>query len=65
MTLPELRKEIAAQIRLVSKDADNIPQAESIANLAGKTIKAIQLEIQLEVMREKGSTVKTLLDVLG
>ena len=64
MTLKEMRGHLADQIRLVKKDAENIPQAESIANLAGKMIKTIQLEIQVEVMRNKGEQIKVLLDIL-
>ena len=44
MTLKQLRSELANQIKLVRENAENIPQAESIANLAGKTLKAIQAE---------------------
>jgi hypothetical protein len=64
MTLKEMRKALADQIKLVKSSADNIPQAETIANLAGKTIKAIQLEMQAELMREKGEKLNILLDIL-
>jgi hypothetical protein len=64
MTLRELRNELTQQIRLVKQDAENIPQAESIANLAGKTLKTIQQEIQAEIMRENGSKIRVLADIL-
>ena len=64
MTLKEMRKELASQIKLVRENAENIPQAETIANLAGKSIKVIQLEMQAEMMREKGSKIKVLEDIL-
>lgn len=65
MTLRELRNELTQQIRLVKQDAENIPQAESIANLAGKTLKTIQQEIQAEIMRENGSKIRVLADILS
>ena len=64
MTLKEMRKVLAEQINLVRKSADNIPQAESISNLAGKTIIAIQTEIEAEVMRTNGQNFSVLDDIL-
>ncbi len=64
MTLKELRKALSDQIIIVRDNADNIPQAESIANLAGKTLKAINIEIQAELMRSKGVELNILNDIL-
>lgn len=64
MTLKELRKALTDQIIIVRDNADNIPQAESIANLAGKTLKAINIEIQAELMRSKGVELNILNDIL-
>lgn len=64
MTLKELRSALTDQIKLVRENAENIPQAESIANLAGKTLKAINIEIEAEIMRSKGIELKVLADVL-
>ena len=65
MKSKEIRSLLAEQMKLVKEDAKNIPQAESIANLTGKTIKLIQAEIALEVLREKGKTYGVLSDMLG
>lgn len=65
MTLKEVRDALSQQINLVRLDAENIPQAESVANLAGKMVKVIQLEIQSEYMRAKGEKFKILDDLLG
>jgi len=62
--LKEVRAVLAEQIKEVRKDAENIPQAESIANLAGKMIKTFQLEIQAEYMKAKGDKFAVLEDML-
>jgi hypothetical protein len=64
MTLKEMRTKIAEQITLVKQSPDNIPQAESIANLAGKMLKTIQLEIQAEIMISKGDKYNVLKDIV-
>jgi len=64
MTLKRLRQALTEQIKLVRENSEHIPQAETIANLAGKTLKTIQLEINAEVMREKGMALNVLNDVL-
>jgi hypothetical protein len=65
MTLKEIRKELANQISLVKSDVQNIPQAETIANLAGKTCKVLLLEIQANAMREAGKEYAVIADMIG
>ena len=65
MKLKEMRDLLAEQMALVRDDCANIAQAESIANLAGKTLKAIQQEIQAEAMRESGKNFKVFEDILA
>lgn len=64
MTLKEMRKELANQIKLVRDDGCNIPQAETIANLAGKSLKVIQLELQAEIMKENGKKYSVLSEII-
>jgi hypothetical protein len=65
MTVKEMRNLLAEQMALVRKDGMNIPQAESIANLAGKTIKSFQLELQAEVLRSRNEALNVVKDILG
>ena len=55
---------LVEQIKLVREDAEAIPQAETIANLVGKTIKVFQLEMQAEAMREAGKKFDVIADIL-
>lgn len=64
MTLKDVRSELYGQMKLVKEDASGIPQAESIANLTGKAIKAIDLEIRIEFMREQGHKFRIFEEVL-
>jgi len=64
MKLHELRKELYDQMRLVRQDKANMGQAESMANLAGKAMKAIELEIGGEMMRAGGDKFRILDEIL-
>ena len=64
MNAKEIRASLVEQINLVRNDAEAIPQAETIANLVGKTIKVFQLEIQAEAMREAGKKFAVIADIL-
>ena len=55
--MKELIDIMAEQISRVRSDQVNIPQAETIANLAGKTIKAYQLEMQASAMKARGEAI--------
>ena len=57
MNMKELIDIMAEQISRVRSDQVNIPQAETIANLAGKTIKAYQLEMQASAMKARGEAI--------
>lgn len=57
MNMKELIDIMAEQITRVRSDQVNIPQAETIANLAGKTIKAYQLEMQASAMKARGEAI--------
>lgn len=57
MNMKEMIDIMAEQISRVRSDQVNIPQAETIANLAGKTIKAYQLEMQASAMKARGEAI--------
>jgi len=52
-------------MELVRKDGINIPQAETIANLAGKTIKSFQLELQASALKARGDALDVVKDIIG
>jgi len=64
MNAKAIRMSLVEQIKLVREDAEAIPQAETIANLVGKTIKVFQLEMQAEAMREAGKKFDVIADIL-
>ena len=64
MNAKAIRMSLVEQIKLVREDAEAIPQAETIANLVGKTIKVFQLEMQAEGMREAGKKFAVISDIL-
>ena len=65
MTAKEIRMMLSDQMKLVRDDAKNIPQAETIANLTGKTLKTFQLELQAESMRAAGKQFASIFEILG
>lgn len=65
MNVKEMRKIMAEQMELVRKDGVNIPQAETIANLAGKTIKSFQLELQASALKARGDALDVVKDIIG
>lgn len=65
MNAKAIRMSLVEQIKLVREDAEAIPQAETIANLVGKTIKVFQLEMQAEAMREAGKKFDVIADILN